>query len=152
MSPSFKGLRSSHPPHHSVRCGTHTVGGIIYTPHTLDPLKEFGLDTHKATEIVLHILSSTLVPLLASDAPFKRLVSNLVDKIRHKELLVDLLIPIDFSSSLVGWDAWCHGPGNPTFLNSYYDHSMESVLNVYVVLFFSFPSSKGLTKGISSLN
>eukprot|EP00983_Pelagomonas_calceolata_P067625 1149540-Pelagomonas_calceolata.AAC.2 len=36
----FKGLSSSHPPYHFVRCG-----GVIYTPHTLGPLKELGPET-----------------------------------------------------------------------------------------------------------
>eukprot|EP00983_Pelagomonas_calceolata_P082811 1156023-Pelagomonas_calceolata.AAC.1 len=31
------------------------VGGVIYTLHTLEPLKELGLDTHKATRLALKL-------------------------------------------------------------------------------------------------
>eukprot|EP00983_Pelagomonas_calceolata_P004640 151118-Pelagomonas_calceolata.AAC.1 len=50
LSRSFKGLSSSHPPYHFVKCG-----GVIYTPHTLEPLKGLGLDTLKATKLALEL-------------------------------------------------------------------------------------------------
>eukprot|EP00983_Pelagomonas_calceolata_P091502 1157554-Pelagomonas_calceolata.AAC.1 len=50
MQPSFKILGSSHPPY--ILLG---VGGVIYTPHTMEPLKELGLDTHTATKLVLKL-------------------------------------------------------------------------------------------------
>eukprot|EP00983_Pelagomonas_calceolata_P061204 1146726-Pelagomonas_calceolata.AAC.1 len=31
------------------------VGGVIYSPHTFEPLKELGLDTHKATKLALKL-------------------------------------------------------------------------------------------------
>eukprot|EP00983_Pelagomonas_calceolata_P074367 1152529-Pelagomonas_calceolata.AAC.3 len=31
------------------------VGGVIYTPYTLKPLKELGLDTHTATKLALKL-------------------------------------------------------------------------------------------------
>eukprot|EP00983_Pelagomonas_calceolata_P117013 1160375-Pelagomonas_calceolata.AAC.4 len=31
------------------------VGGVIYIPHTLEPLKELGLDTHTATRLALKL-------------------------------------------------------------------------------------------------
>eukprot|EP00983_Pelagomonas_calceolata_P114106 1160059-Pelagomonas_calceolata.AAC.12 len=44
------------------------VGGVIYTPHTLEPLKEIGLDTYKATKLArkLHALSVQHAYRLAS--------------------------------------------------------------------------------------
>eukprot|EP00983_Pelagomonas_calceolata_P099163 1158427-Pelagomonas_calceolata.AAC.7 len=50
MSPSFKGLSSSHPPYHSVRCGQ----GHLHPSH-LEPLKELGLDSHTAIKLVLKL-------------------------------------------------------------------------------------------------
>eukprot|EP00983_Pelagomonas_calceolata_P059542 1145958-Pelagomonas_calceolata.AAC.2 len=31
------------------------VGGVIYTPHTLEPLKKLGLDTHAAIKLALKL-------------------------------------------------------------------------------------------------
>eukprot|EP00983_Pelagomonas_calceolata_P074622 1152623-Pelagomonas_calceolata.AAC.1 len=31
------------------------VGGVIYTPYTLEPLKELGLDTHTANRLALKL-------------------------------------------------------------------------------------------------
>eukprot|EP00983_Pelagomonas_calceolata_P001948 65809-Pelagomonas_calceolata.AAC.3 len=45
-SPKFKGLSSSYPPYHSVRCGR----GRLHPSH-FEPLKELGLDTYKATRL-----------------------------------------------------------------------------------------------------
>eukprot|EP00983_Pelagomonas_calceolata_P113864 1160031-Pelagomonas_calceolata.AAC.4 len=57
------GLRISLRPPSSSRASAqvtlHTillgVGGVIYTPHTLEPLTELGIDTHKATELALKL-------------------------------------------------------------------------------------------------
>eukprot|EP00983_Pelagomonas_calceolata_P000612 22044-Pelagomonas_calceolata.AAC.3 len=52
----------------------------------LEHLRGSGLDTHRATKLALklhHILSSTLINLLAPDALLKRLLSTLVNKTRH---------------------------------------------------------------------
>eukprot|EP00983_Pelagomonas_calceolata_P087952 1157082-Pelagomonas_calceolata.AAC.3 len=42
-----------------LRAGVHTnllgVGGVIYTPHILEPLEELGLDTHAATRLALKL-------------------------------------------------------------------------------------------------
>ncbi|KAF5840495.1 Rec8 like protein-domain-containing protein, partial [Dunaliella salina] len=50
---------------HTILLG---VGGVIYTPHTLEPLKELGLDTFKATKLVrkLHAHSVMYAYKLAS--------------------------------------------------------------------------------------
>eukprot|EP00983_Pelagomonas_calceolata_P044657 1139399-Pelagomonas_calceolata.AAC.1 len=89
MSPSFKGLSSSHPPHHSVRRGR----SHLYPSHcgTLEPLKE-----------------------LAPDALLRRLLSLL----RHGLLLVTLLmLPIDSSFAPLGeGDTQCLDPRHPLIL------------------------------------
>eukprot|EP00983_Pelagomonas_calceolata_P063968 1147922-Pelagomonas_calceolata.AAC.2 len=46
-------------PRASAQVTLHTillgVGGVIYIPHTLEPLKELGLDTHKVTKLALKL-------------------------------------------------------------------------------------------------
>eukprot|EP00983_Pelagomonas_calceolata_P061588 1146898-Pelagomonas_calceolata.AAC.1 len=43
----------------SAQVTLHTIllgmEGVIYTPHTLEPLKELGLDTHTATRLALKL-------------------------------------------------------------------------------------------------
>eukprot|EP00983_Pelagomonas_calceolata_P037800 1136520-Pelagomonas_calceolata.AAC.1 len=43
----------------SAQVTLHTIllgmGGVIYTPHTLEPLKELGLNTHTATRLALNL-------------------------------------------------------------------------------------------------
>eukprot|EP00983_Pelagomonas_calceolata_P058796 1145631-Pelagomonas_calceolata.AAC.17 len=63
--------------HHLSRASAqvtfHTIlfdeGRVIYTPHTLEPLKGLGLDTHRTTKLALklHALSSPPVNLLSPD-------------------------------------------------------------------------------------
>eukprot|EP00983_Pelagomonas_calceolata_P004352 141832-Pelagomonas_calceolata.AAC.1 len=50
---------------HTILLG---VGGVICTPHTLEPLKELGLDTYKATKVArkLHAHSVHYAYKLAS--------------------------------------------------------------------------------------
>eukprot|EP00983_Pelagomonas_calceolata_P079373 1154634-Pelagomonas_calceolata.AAC.5 len=50
---------------HTILLG---VGGVIYTPHTLEPLNELGLDTHEATRLArkLHAHSVQFPYKLAS--------------------------------------------------------------------------------------
>eukprot|EP00983_Pelagomonas_calceolata_P043973 1139107-Pelagomonas_calceolata.AAC.3 len=81
---------------HTIMLG---VSGVIYTPHTLEPLKELGLDTHAATKLALKLHAHSVQyahNLPAPDALLRRLLSPLIAKIRQRLLLVTLLIPIDF--------------------------------------------------------
>eukprot|EP00983_Pelagomonas_calceolata_P086528 1156779-Pelagomonas_calceolata.AAC.3 len=50
MSWSFKA--SAQVTLHTILLG---VGGVIHTPHTLEPLKKLGLDTHTATRLALKL-------------------------------------------------------------------------------------------------
>eukprot|EP00983_Pelagomonas_calceolata_P119973 1160656-Pelagomonas_calceolata.AAC.9 len=64
--------RGRDPSRASVQVTLHTillgVGGVIYNPHTLEPLKGLGLDTHKATKhgLKLHAHSVQYAFILAS--------------------------------------------------------------------------------------
>eukprot|EP00983_Pelagomonas_calceolata_P078425 1154246-Pelagomonas_calceolata.AAC.4 len=42
---------------HTILIG---VGGVIYNPHTLEPLNELGLDTHAATNLALKLHSHSV--------------------------------------------------------------------------------------------
>jgi len=56
---------------HTILLG---VGGTIYNNHTLDPLKELGLDSQRVKSSLpsfLFILSTTLPNLLYQTCPFK---------------------------------------------------------------------------------
>eukprot|EP00983_Pelagomonas_calceolata_P120216 1160683-Pelagomonas_calceolata.AAC.4 len=65
------------------------VGKVIYTPHTMEPLKELVLYTHTATKLAMkHILSSTLLYLLALDAFLSIFLSILITETRDGVLLV----------------------------------------------------------------
>eukprot|EP00983_Pelagomonas_calceolata_P034337 1075704-Pelagomonas_calceolata.AAC.1 len=86
----------------SAQVALHTillgVGGVIYTPHTLKPLIELGLDTHTATRLALKLhahYAHYAYKLSSTRRALERLFSTLVTKIRHGLLLVTLLIPID---------------------------------------------------------
>eukprot|EP00983_Pelagomonas_calceolata_P070254 1150708-Pelagomonas_calceolata.AAC.2 len=59
----------------------------------------------------MHILSGTLMDLLAPDALLKWLLLALVNKTRHRGLLMTLM-PIAFKEklSLGEGDTWCLGP------------------------------------------
>eukprot|EP00983_Pelagomonas_calceolata_P071107 1151070-Pelagomonas_calceolata.AAC.1 len=76
----------------SAQATLHTilldVGDVIYIPHTLEPPKELGLDTHVATKLALKLmLTLSCVPVLtcSPDALLKRLLSALITKIKHKD-------------------------------------------------------------------
>eukprot|EP00983_Pelagomonas_calceolata_P102834 1158851-Pelagomonas_calceolata.AAC.2 len=79
---------------HSILLG---VCEVIYTPHTLEPLKVLGLDTYKATKLALklHAHSVQCTYKLASTSLYFKTSFN-----SHRRdqgvLLVTLLIPIDF--------------------------------------------------------
>eukprot|EP00983_Pelagomonas_calceolata_P067279 1149421-Pelagomonas_calceolata.AAC.10 len=72
---------SAQVPLHTILLG---VGGGIYTPHTLEPLKELDLDAHTATQLArsfMLILSSTLINLLVPDTLLRRFFSILTTEI-----------------------------------------------------------------------
>eukprot|EP00983_Pelagomonas_calceolata_P000287 9253-Pelagomonas_calceolata.AAC.1 len=105
------------------------LGGVIHTPHTLEPFQELGLDTYLATKLALKLHAhffqhAVLINLLEPDVLLRRLLSTLITNIRHglspcRLLLVTLLIPIDIFNlvSPGEGDTRCLGPRHPLFLN-----------------------------------
>eukprot|EP00983_Pelagomonas_calceolata_P001747 58089-Pelagomonas_calceolata.AAC.1 len=81
---------------HNILLG---VGGDIYTPHTLEPPKELGLDTYNATKLAqkLHAHSVQYAYKLASTRrALEKTFLTLISTIRHGLLLETLLILTDF--------------------------------------------------------
>eukprot|EP00983_Pelagomonas_calceolata_P107240 1159321-Pelagomonas_calceolata.AAC.12 len=92
MSPSLKGLSSSHPPYHYV-----VLGGVNFSPQTLEPLKELGLDTHTATKLALKLHAHSVqyaYKLASAKRALDRLIFTLITKIRHGQLLVTSRSPL----------------------------------------------------------
>eukprot|EP00983_Pelagomonas_calceolata_P015500 491485-Pelagomonas_calceolata.AAC.1 len=75
---------------HTILSG---VGRGIYTPYTLEPLKELGLDIHAATKLALKLhahsvqYADKLVSTRRALEKKRRLLSTLIAKIRHGLLL-----------------------------------------------------------------
>eukprot|EP00983_Pelagomonas_calceolata_P103630 1158931-Pelagomonas_calceolata.AAC.1 len=89
----------------------HRLDGIIYTPHTLEPLKELGLDSDRATKLALklHARSVQCAYKLAST---RRTLEKTSFNPHHQDQARDtagtLLIPL-ICSSLSGEDLQCLG-------------------------------------------
>jgi len=76
------------------------VDGSVYIPHTSDPLKRPGLDSHKANKIGLSFmstLSNTHTNLLAHNALLRRALTTHDTTVRMVALLGTLLTLIGLS-------------------------------------------------------
>ncbi len=76
------------------------VGGTIYSPYSLEPLKHLGLDPQKVTKLAAKLLMlirfNMLINLLVPDALLRKLLLQFIIKTRNGVLLVIPLIPTDF--------------------------------------------------------
>eukprot|EP00983_Pelagomonas_calceolata_P085570 1156585-Pelagomonas_calceolata.AAC.11 len=87
---------------HTILLG---VGGVIYTPQTLEPFtKELGLNTLKATKLALKLHAHSVLyayKLASARRALEKTSTTLVSKIRHGILLMLLLISNDIFLFLV---------------------------------------------------
>jgi len=73
---------------HTILLG---VGGTVYSPYTLEPLKTIGIKSHKATKLAIKLHAHFVRYKL-----LKNLIQTLITKGRLGALLVTPLIPITF--------------------------------------------------------